>query len=541
MNHRLDNDPRSAPRTSAPTHRAEPPLAATRRHTRRSFTLITALAAAVVAVPTALAVSGPGTAATATPATVVAGPELVSNGGFENGTTGWHTNQPDQFLTTSSNLPGDGTWSGVLTRTGAGNLVINDTVNTVTSTTPGTTYDISAMVRSATATITGQLIGREFNTGGRVGQGVTGFTATTSWQHVTLTYTSIGTGNALELNVMAPNAVTGASLRVDDLSMRAETTGTTTTAPTTTPTSSTVPTTTTTSSTVPTTTTTVPTTTTTAAGCINTVNGIPPRGSGVYVGAAAGGNQSYTGLETATGMTLREHRTYFTADQVAGAVRMATSDVAAGRLPWISFKLPYTWADMANGKGDAWAIDLTQRLATVGGPVWIAFHHEPIEDLNGSIQDWVRMQQHLAPIVHNNSNNIAYTVIFSAWNVTYGTYRLSQVWPGAGVDILGIDIYNNYNVRSTKMTDPMHFIPIFQQWADSHGIRWAIAESGYTKDAADIDPTWLDTMYSDSVAGGVAAFSYFDSSLATDADWTLDTAPKLDAFTRILAKSTKIC
>jgi hypothetical protein len=539
MNHRLDNDPRSAPRTSAPTHRAEPPLAATRRHTRRSFTVIAALAAAVVAVPTALAVSGPGTAATATPATVVAGPELVSNGGFENGTTGWHTNQADQFLTTSSNLPGDGTWSGVLTRTGAGNLVINDTVNTVTSTTPGTTYDISAMVRSGSATITGQLIGREFNTGGRVGQGTTGFTATTSWQHVTLTYTTSGTGNALELNVLAPNAAAGASLRVDDLSMRAETTGTTTTAPTTTTTSSTVPTTTTTtttSTTVPTT-----TTTTTAAGCVNTVNGIPPRGSGAYTGAAAGGTQTYTGLETATGMTLREHRTYFTADQVAGAVRVATTDVAAGRLPWMSFKLPYSWADMANGRGDAWAIDLTKRLATVGGPVWIAFHHEP-EYGGQPIQDWVRMQQHLAPIVHANSNNIAYTVIYVSWNISFGNYPLSSSFPsGGGVDILGVDIYNDYGARSDKMMDPMRFIPTFQQWADSHGIRWAIAEVGYTQAAAVVDPQWLDTMYNDAVANGAAALSYFDSSQNSVADWTLDTTLKLDSFKRILATSRKMC
>jgi hypothetical protein len=279
---------------------------------------------------------------------------------------------------------------------------------------------------------------------------------------------------------------------------------------------------------------------TAATACVSTLNGIPPRGSAL-VGAAAGGTESYTALESKAGLTLREHRTYFTAGQVDGAVRVVKADLAAGRLPWISFKLPYSWADMANGKGDAWALDLTRKLATVGGPVWIAFHHEPIEDLNGSIQDWVRMQQHLAPIVHANSNNIAYTVIFSAWNVTYGKYRLSQVWPGTGVDILGIDIYNNYSVRSTKMMDPMHFIPIFQQWADSHGIRWAIAESAYNQAAADVDANWLDTMYSDSVAGGVAAYSYFDSSKNSVANWTLDSAAKMNAFTRILSLSTKLC
>ena len=39
-------------------------------------------------------------------------------------------------------------------------------------------------------------------------------------------------------------------------------------------------------------------------------------------------------------------------DNVDSAVRMAAGDVAKGRLPWLSFKLPYTWSEMAAGKGD---------------------------------------------------------------------------------------------------------------------------------------------------------------------------------------------
>jgi hypothetical protein len=277
-----------------------------------------------------------------------------------------------------------------------------------------------------------------------------------------------------------------------------------------------------------------------ATGCVKTVNGIPPRGR-AFVGAAAGGRQSYAGLQAKAGLRLREHRAYFSAGQVKGAVRVVKADLAAGRLPWISFHAPYTWAAMASGKGDAWAAALTRKLANVGGPVWIAFHHEPIESPDGTLQDWIRMQQRLAPIVHANSNNIAFSVIYSSWNVTYGSHRLSQVWPGAGVDILGIDIYNNYGVRSTKMMDPMKFIPIFQQWADGHGIRWAIAESGYTQAAASVDPTWLDTMFHDAVTNGAAAYTYFDSSKNTVADWTLDTATKINAFNRILSLSARIC
>jgi hypothetical protein len=280
-------------------------------------------------------------------------------------------------------------------------------------------------------------------------------------------------------------------------------------------------------------------TTSATTGCVSTVNGIPPRGS-AYVGAAAGGTDSFLALQSRLGLPLREHRTYFTAGQVPAAVRVVKDDLANHRLPWISFKAPYSWADMANGKGDAWAAGLSRQLGTVGGPVWVAFHHEPEGD--GPIQDWVRMQQRLAPIVHANSNNIAYTVIYSSWNITYGKYPLSSVFPkGGGVDILGVDIYNNYNVRSTRMSDPMKFIPFFQSWADNHGIRWAIAETGYTQAAANVDSTWLDQMYHDAVSNGAAAFSYFDSSKNSVANWTLDTAVRLDAFKRVAATSTRVC
>jgi hypothetical protein len=277
-----------------------------------------------------------------------------------------------------------------------------------------------------------------------------------------------------------------------------------------------------------------------ATGCVRTVNGIPPKGH-AYVGAAAGGRQSYAGLQSKAGLRLREHRAYFSAGQVKGAVRVVKADLAAKRLPWISFQVPSSWGAMANGRGDAWARDLTKRLAAVHGPVWIAFDHEPIESGRGPVQQWVRMQRHLAPIVHAHSNNIAYSVIYSSWNVTFGKSRLAKVWPGAGIDILGIDIYNSFGVRSHRMTNPMKFIPIFRSWADSHGARWAIAESAYTQRAANVDPRWLDKMFNDAVTNGAAAYTYFDSSKNSVADWTLDTPTRLAAFKRILSRSTRLC
>ena len=90
--------------------------------------------------------------------------------------------------------------------------------------------------------------------------------------------------------------------------------------------------------------------------------------------------------------------------------------MAHDRVPWLSFKLPYSWADMANGRGDAWAKDLANQLGAVNGPVWVAFHHEPEGD--GPIADWVRMQQHLSPIFRAKPN-IAFTVITTGWDTFF--------------------------------------------------------------------------------------------------------------------------
>jgi len=273
---------------------------------------------------------------------------------------------------------------------------------------------------------------------------------------------------------------------------------------------------------------------------VSSSDGIPA--SGAYVGAAVGGTANLADLESGTGR-LAIHRLYFEADQVDYAITAVKQDLAAGRLPWISFKLPYSWADMAAGAGDAWATDLAERLAEVGGPVWLAFHHEPEGD--GPIQDWTRMQQRLAPIVHAHAPNVAYTVILTAWDSLFGPaeYRLGAVWPGDGdVDILGADVYNEYGAKAGKASmNPMDYFGPLSAFARRHGVRWAIAETGYTAAAATADAGWLQRAFSDLRSTGGIAFTYFDSSLNSIADWTLDDSVRRRAFDEVLARSVRLC
>jgi hypothetical protein len=279
--------------------------------------------------------------------------------------------------------------------------------------------------------------------------------------------------------------------------------------------------------------------------CVSDPMGIPS--AGAYAGAAVSGTQTLAGLESSIGGSLPIYRNYFSATQVNYAITSVRADLAAGRLPWISFKLPYSWADMANGRGDAWATDLADKLATVGGPVWLAFHHEPEGD--GSIQDWVRMQQHLAPIIHAHTNNVAYTVIYTGWDIFFGDtqYALAKIWPGQQyVDILGVDMYNDYGTNrngntNIAMLDSTKYYSRISTFAAAHSVGWAIGETGYTPAAAKVDPTWLTTSYQQLRSAGGLAMAYFDSSLNSIADWTLDDPVRLNAFKTMVAQSPRIC
>jgi hypothetical protein len=272
-------------------------------------------------------------------------------------------------------------------------------------------------------------------------------------------------------------------------------------------------------------------------GCSAGRRGVPS--CGAYVGAAHGSNTDPVDLEGATGGTLGVRRTYWTGSQVGSAVTTARRDLAHGRLPWMSFKLPFSWADMASGRGDAWARDLATRLDALPGPVWIAFHHEPEGD--GDIATWRRMQERLAPIVRHTADNVAFTVVLTGWNQLYGAteYRFDTIWPrGVKIDVAGFDVYNQYGVvengvANTEGTDvrSAYFVPI-SSWARAHDVHWALSETAYTDQLSKIDPDWIGRTRRQLEGLGGVAYSYFDTTLHSAGTWSLSTLLKKEAFAR---------
>lgn len=261
-------------------------------------------------------------------------------------------------------------------------------------------------------------------------------------------------------------------------------------------------------------------------GCALSPRGVPRCGG--LLGAAFGSNTDPTAWERTLGRPLGVRRTYYTPGKVRQAIGDARADTRAGRIPWISFKLPYSWAGMADGRGDAWVSDLARQLATVDGPVWLAFHHEPEND--GPIGDWTRMQQHLSPLVRRLAPNVAYTVILTGWNQVYGPPWLSldAVWPrGTAIDLVGFDVYNDFGVERDGAVDDVatrmgpEYFTHFQDFSKRFHVPWAVAETGITDAYAARDPRWVRDTYRELLDHGGVALVYFNSELNSDASWQL--------------------
>lgn len=439
--------------------------------------------------------------------------ELARNGGFEAGTVGWRTNDPENQLLDS--VPDGRSGSAARVRAQVpGTVVLNDSPNTVRGISLGQTYAVRAWVRITTPGSMGQLRVREVTDGQVTTHSATFRAQNTDWQQVTLTFATSSKNGSLDLNVLAWKLPAGAGLVVDDVSMESVPDPGSVAEP--------------------------------AEPCPRSARGIPR--CGVLVGSALGGNDDPTAFERRVGNTLQIRRTYWDAATVDSAVDTARTDLAAGRTPWLSFKLPFSWADMAAGRGDRWAQDLIRRLGQLPGPVWIAFHHEPEGD--GNIADWVAMQRRLAPMVKENTRNVAYTMILTGWNQFYGDpqYALDALWPGDGlVDLLGFDIYNEYGKRRNGRTNrtmldlgAMYYSKI-SAFARSHDTAWGLAEVGYTDEAAATDPRWLDRTYEQIGQFGGVTMTYFNSRLNSGgASWEITTRQKRDAFRDVLQRAKTV-
>lgn len=249
-----------------------------------------------------------------------------------------------------------------------------------------------------------------------------------------------------------------------------------------------------------------------------------PCGEDLYYGASVEGGDPRP-LEALTGQRLEIFRSYMGAETPARAFAdRAAADLAAGRVPLISTKVPGTWAEVASGAQDTWLTARIEALASLPGPVWVAFHHEPRGD--GRPADWVAMQQHVRQVIDEYADNLTLVGILNGWTFLENGGNPEAYYhpPGTGVDIMGFDSYNPWsetNEREWRSVDEVMSPGLaIQSW----GYPTLLAETGVREDPDHPEraAAWLEDQFDYAVAHDFVAVSYFNSGAnSPDGTWEL--------------------
>jgi hypothetical protein len=144
--------------------------------------------------------------------------ELVANGGFEASLGGWKKSDKRTTLARSCIVAHSGSCSAQLGRTRTGNATLDDSPDTVASTTAGATYAASVWLRAPTGrSVTLRL--RELRNGSLVRSNVVTVTGDGTWRQVALTSAPTAGGTSLGVEVVA-SLTAGSSAYVDDVSLK---------------------------------------------------------------------------------------------------------------------------------------------------------------------------------------------------------------------------------------------------------------------------------------------------------------------------------
>lgn len=172
--------------------------------------------------------------AVVTTSTVSATENDISNGTFEAGTSGWVVTPkadgtaPVPLARVSGGHSGSYAARVSNTAAAAATTVLNDSPNSVASTTAGRTYEATAWLRATRANITLVLRQLEYTSGNAlVTSKQSSYWATdTAWHKLTVDLVAARAGDSIDVNALVWNLGAGQSFLVDDVSLVPSTTST---------------------------------------------------------------------------------------------------------------------------------------------------------------------------------------------------------------------------------------------------------------------------------------------------------------------------
>lgn len=263
-------------------------------------------------------------------------------------------------------------------------------------------------------------------------------------------------------------------------------------------------------------------------------------------GAGIGGNADPVARhESVAGVAMGIRRTFWDLGKISSAVTTAKNDIAAGRLPWLSFKVG-AWVDYNAGKSDAVVAGLLNQLKALPGPVWLTIHHEPeggasspgIDDPAGAA-GWRDVQKRTRSLLTSSqAKNIAFAPVLMTWTFDTRSGRnpndwwVDEIW-----DFVGLDMYQSSETGGAPQTTTMWKNAAAYYKAKNMEINigeWG--NRGTDAIAAAEMQSWYDYMISINSSG----VCYFDSGLnSPSGSWELVGEP-LTKFRQLMKVPTSV-
>lgn len=465
-----------------------------------------------------------GLIATAAPATAVetqvTGRELLANSTFADGATGWTTNKQSQKLSVTAGV-------ATLSTTTRGMAVLNDRPNAVQDATKGSTYVVTARVRTTSPKVSGALRIREVSCCA-VRSSQNSFSLSgTSWRNLSLTVTTAYAQSALDVNVVAWDLPVGADLLVDSVSVRKS--GSTTPTPTPTPTNPVAP--------IPT-----PTPSATRPAASTCVAPVP---SGTLFGA------SLTTVGQSLSESLRDIDSAFGRSDVVRHFSpglpfgwsSSTADALAGRTLVVSFKVPP--AEIIAGKHDTFFRNWFATAPTDQTVYW-SYFHEPENNIGKgefTAAQYREAWKRLATLANDECNpRLHATLILTSWTMDPQSRRDYRTFDAGSdyVQVLAFDPYNGlFDFGRTYYESPQELIGFIVDKMRQDGRPWGLAELGSRLVDSDSNgvarAAWLAEMGEYTQRNGASFVSYFHS-IGTNGDFRLLDGPSRDAWARLVER-----
>jgi hypothetical protein len=244
----------------------------------------------------------------------------------------------------------------------------------------------------------------------------------------------------------------------------------------------------------------------------------------LYYGAST--EQNLADWETQMGQRLALHRSYFKPKQAGRLVRVAKADLAAGRMPHVSIKVPGTWLSVARGRHDPWLRNISGGLARLNRPVFLTFHHEPENDVRrkGSPADFVSMQTHIIRLFANRAPKVTIIPILQGWSFSaYNKKAKPALWYVPAAKVYGVDVYNPFCTTDPKWVSFAEKLNEIKKYA--HGKPIAIGEYGCRNDPDNPDRggEWMHDAFRYARHNNIVSMSYFNSGRnSPEGSWALD-------------------